>query len=119
MLKTEGRGPNNRTACRVLAKSNNLVFLSFDMVPKYIYLESVRRKHCLNPRKLALCLAMGSDIIIAKQGNSLLALSLNRYVMTQIIYVYHFHQSQYFIMRHLVRKLVDSKKHRNFLHFGI
>ena len=93
MLRAEGRGPNNRTACRVLAKSNNLVFLSFDMVPKYIYLESVRHKHCLNPMRLALCLVMGSDIIIAKQGNSLLALSLNRYVMTQIIYVYHFYQS--------------------------
>ena len=89
------------------------------MAPKYIYLESVRRKHCLNLMRLALCLAMDSDIIMAKQGNSLLALSLNKYAMTQIIYVYHFHQSQYFLMRHLVRKLVDLKKHRNFLHFGI
>ena len=100
MLRTEDRGPYNKTADQVLAKSNNLVFFSFDMVPKYIYLENVRRKHCLNPMRLALCLAMGSDIIIAKQGNSLLGLSLNRYVMTQIIYVYHFHQGQYFILRH-------------------
>ena len=78
----------------MLAKSNNLVFSSFDMVPKYIYLKSVRRKHCLNPMKLALCLAMGSDRIIAKQGNSLMGLALNRYVLTQIIYVYRRHQSQ-------------------------
>ena len=42
------------------------------MVPKYIYSESVRRKHCLNPMRLALCLAMGSEKIIAKQGNRLL-----------------------------------------------
>ena len=42
------------------------------MVPKYIYLENLRRKHRLNPMRLALCLAMGNDRIIAKQGNSLL-----------------------------------------------
>ena len=100
VLRTEGRSRYNRTACRVLAKSNNLVFFSFDVVPKYIYLENVRRKHCLNPMRLSLHLAMCSDIIIAKQGNSLLRLSLNRYVMTQVTYVYHFHQSQYFIIRH-------------------
>ena len=57
------------------------------MVPKYIYLENVRRKHCLNPMRMALYLAMGSDTVIAKQENSLLGLSLNRYVMTQIIHV--------------------------------
>ena len=55
------------------------------MVPKCIYLESVRIKYCLNPMRLALCLVMGSDRIIAKQGNSLLGLSLNMYVMTQIM----------------------------------
>ena len=70
------------------------------MVLKYIYLENEGRKHCLNPMRMALCLAMGSDTIIAKQGNGLLELLLNRYVMTQIIHVYHFHQSQYFILRH-------------------
>ena len=70
----------------MLAKSNNLVFFSFDTVPKYIYLENVRRKHFSNPMRLALCLAMGSDRIIAKERNSILGLSLNRYVMTQIIY---------------------------------
>ena len=64
------------------------------MVPKYIYLENLRRKHRLNPMRLALCLAMGSDRIIAKQGNSLMGLALNRYVLTQIIYVYRRHQSQ-------------------------
>ena len=100
VLRVDGRGPYDRTAGRVLAKSNNLVFYSFDMVPKYIYSESGRRKHCLNPMRLAICLAMGSDRIIAKQGNSLLGLPLNRYVMTQVIYVYHFHQNQYFILRH-------------------
>ena len=49
--------------------------------------------------RMALFLAMGSDTVIAKQGDSLLGLSLNRYVMTQIIHVYHFLQSQYFIHR--------------------
>ena len=58
------------------------------MVPKYIYLENVRRKHRLNRMRFALRLAMGSDRIIAKQRNSLLGLSLHRYVMTQIIYVF-------------------------------
>ena len=96
MLRAEGQRPYNRTASQVLAKSNNLVFFSFDMVLKYIYLENVPRGHCLNPMRMALCLAMGSDTIIAKQGNSLLGLSLNRYVMTQIVHVYHFYQSQYF-----------------------
>ena len=100
VLRAEGRGSHNRTAGRVLAKSNNLAFFSFDMVLKYIYLENVRRKHCLIPMRMALCLAMGSGTIIAKQGNSLLGLSLNRYVKTQIIYVYHFHQRQDFILRH-------------------
>ena len=74
----------------MLAKSNSIVFFLFDIVSKYIYLENVRRKHRLNPMRLALCLAMGKDRIIAKQGNSLLGLSWNRYVMTQIIYVYLF-----------------------------
>ena len=87
-LGPEGRGPYNRTVEPVLAKYNNLVFFSFDMVPRYIYLENVRRKHRLNLMRLVLCLAMGSDRIIAKQGNSLLGLSLNSYVMTQIIYVF-------------------------------
>ena len=106
MLRAEGWGSYNRTAGWVLAKSNNLVFFLFDIVRKYIYLENMRCKHCLNPMRMALCSAMGSDTVIAKQGDSLLGLSLNRYVMTQIIHVYHFHQSQYFI-------------HRNFLRFGI
>ena len=38
------------------------------MIPKYIYQESVRQKHCLNPMRLTLYLAMGSDRTIAKQG---------------------------------------------------
>ena len=47
----------------------------------------------------ALCLAMGNDRIIAKQGKSLLGLSMNWYVMTQIVYVYHFYQSQFTLFR--------------------
>ena len=58
------------------------------MVPMYIYLENLENR--LNTMRFALCLAMGSDRIIAKQGNSLLGLSLNWYVMTQIVYVYDF-----------------------------
>ena len=100
-----------------MAKSNNLVFFSFDIVPKYIYLENVRRKHCLNPMRLALCLAMGSDRIIAKQGNSLLGLSLNRYVMTQIIYVYRLHRSQYFILKHFLFLYISFEK--LFYHYSI
>ena len=89
------------------------------MVLKYIYLENVQRKHSLNSIRLELWLAMGSDRIIAKQENSLLELSLNRYVMTRIIYVYHFYQNLCFILRHfLVRKLVDLKNiEKNFLDF--
>ena len=57
------------------------------MVPMYIYLENLENR--LNTWGLAL----GSDRIIAKQGNSLVGLSLNWYVMVQIVYVYHFYQS--------------------------
>ena len=58
-----------RTECRI-----NLItlFFSFAMVPKYIYLEKARHKHLLNTVSLALCLATGSDRIIAKQGNNLI-----------------------------------------------
>ena len=55
----------------------------------HIYLEDLENR--LNTVRFALCLAMGSDRIIAKQENSLLGLSLNWYVMTQIVYVYHFY----------------------------
>ena len=51
VLRAEGWGPYNRTAGWMLAKSNNFAFFSFDMVPKYIYLENMRRKHCLNQPK--------------------------------------------------------------------
>ena len=119
-LGAEGRGPYNQTPGRLSDKSHNTVFFfSFAVAPKYIFLKNVRHKHLLNPMRLALCLAIGNYRIIAQQGNSLVGLSLNRYVMTQTIPVYHFHQSQYFIMRHLVMKLVDLKKDQNFLHFGI
>ena len=95
----EGREPYNRTAGRVPDKSNNLVFFSFAMAPKYIYLENLWHKHLLNPARLTLCLAMCSDRIIVIQGKSLVRSSLNWYVMRQIVYVSHFHQSQYFILR--------------------
>ena len=69
---------------------------------------------------LCLCLTMGSDRIIAKEEKSLVVLSLNWYVMTQVGHVSHFYQRQYFILRHFLgRKLVDLKKHQNFLQFGI
>ena len=83
----------HRTAGRMPDISNNLIFFPFTMVPMYIYLENLENQ--LNTIRLALCLAMGSDRIIAKQGNSLLGLSLNWYVMTQILHVYHFYQSQF------------------------
>ena len=63
------------------------------MVPMYIYLENLENR--LNTMRFALCLAMGSDRIIAKQGNSLLGLSLNWYVMAQIVSVYHFYQGHF------------------------
>ena len=63
------------------------------MVPMYIYLENL--DSLLNTMRFALCLAMDSDRIIAEQGNSLLGLSLNWYVMTQLVYVYHFYQIQF------------------------
>ena len=98
-LGSEDRGRYHRTAGWVPDKSNNLVFFSFAMVPMYIYLENLENR--LNTMRLALCLAMGSDRIIAKQGNSLLRLSLNWYVMTQIVYVYHFYQSQFTLFWHI------------------
>ena len=77
----------------MLDKSNNLVFFSFALVLMYIYLENLENR--LSTMRLALCLAMGSKRIIAKQENSLLGLSLNWYVMAQIVYIYHFYQSQF------------------------
>ena len=59
------------------------------MVLMYIYLENLENQ--LSTMRFALCLAMGSDRIIAKQENSILWLSLNWYFMTQIVYVYHFY----------------------------
>ena len=80
-----------RAGCRI--NLITLFFFSFSTVPLYIYLENLENR--LNTMRFALCLAMGSDRIIAKQGNSLLGLLLNWYVMTQIVYVYHFYQSQF------------------------
>ena len=91
-LGAEDQRPYHRIAGWVPDKPDNLVFFSFAMVPMYIYLENLENR--LNTMRFGLCLAMGSDRIIAKQGNSLLGLSLDWYVLTQIIYVYHFCQSQ-------------------------
>ena len=86
---------------------------SFAMAPMDIYLENVWHKHRLNPMRLTLCLAVGSDRIISEQGDSLLELPLNWYVMTQIVYVYHFHQSQF---RDIFGEEACSSW--NFLHFA-
>ena len=90
-LGAEDRGPYHRTTGWVSDKSNKLVFFSFAMVSMYIYLENLENR--LNTMRFALCLAMGSDRIIARQGNSFLRLSLDWCVMTRIVYVYHFYQS--------------------------
>ena len=60
--------------CRI-----NLItfFFSFVMVPMYAYLENLENR--LNTMRLALGLAMGSDRIIAKQGNILLVLLFKWY----------------------------------------
>ena len=93
LAEHDSRGPYHRTSGWVSDKSKSLVFFSFVMVPMYIYLENLKNR--LNTMRLALCLPMGSDRITAKQGNNPLGLSLNWYVMTQIVYVYHFCQSQF------------------------
>ena len=64
-----------RTVGWVLDKSNNIDFFSLAMVPMYVYLENL--ENWLNTIRFALCLVMGSDRIIAKQGNNLLVLSLD------------------------------------------
>ena len=92
-LGAEDLGPYHRNVGWVPNKYNNLAFFSFAMVPMYIYLVNLENR--LNTMRLALCLGMGSGRIIAKQENSLLGLSLNWYVMTQIVYAYHFYQSQF------------------------
>ena len=97
LAKHEGRGLRTRdhiTGPRAGCRMNLITFFfSFAMVSMHIYLENLENR--LNTMRFALCLAMGSDRIIAKQGNSLLVLSLNWYVMTQIVYVYHFYQNQF------------------------
>ena len=101
-LGAEDRRPYHRTAGWIPDKSNNLIFFSFAMVPMYIYLENL--ESWLNTTRLALYLAMCSDRIIAKQVNSLLRLSLNWYVMTQIVYVYHFYKSQFSLFWDIFRE---------------
>ena len=67
------------------------------MVPMYIYLENL--EHRLNTMRLALCLAISSERIIAKQGNSLLGLSLNWYDANSLCLPFP-PESVYFILRH-------------------
>ena len=111
VLRAEGRSRYNRTKCRVLAKSNNLVFFSFDMVLKYIRLENVPRKHWLNPMGMPPCLAMGNDTIIAKQGNSLFWIVIKQvcYDTNNSCLPFSPESVLYF----------ETSKHRNFLHFAI
>ena len=52
MLRAEGGVPYSRTMGRVLAKSNNLVFFSFDMVPKYIYLRKRATQTSFKPHEI-------------------------------------------------------------------
>ena len=65
--------------------------------------------HLLNPMRLALCLEMGSDRIISKQGKSLMGLSLNLYVMTQVFCFPFLPESVLYFETFSVRKLVDLK----------
>ena len=78
-------------------KSNSLVFFLFAMVPMYIYLENL--EHRLNTMRLAIFLAISSERIIAKQGNSLLGLSLNWYDANSLCLPFS-PESVYFILRH-------------------
>ena len=95
-----------------------LFFLSFVMVPKDVYLKNMRQKHLLKPMTLTLCLAMGSDRIVTKQGNSLAGLSLNWYIMAQIVYVSHFWPNWVLYFQiFLVRKFIDLKKTPKFFTF--
>ena len=96
-LRTGGDIIKPPTGCRI-----NLITLflfSLSVVPMYIYFKNLenRFKNVRSP----LCLAMTSDRIIAKQGNNLLGFSLNWYVMTPIVYVYHFYQSQFTLFWHI------------------
>ena len=97
LAKHEGRGLRTRdhiTGLRAGCRMNLITFFfPFAMVSMHIYLENLENR--LNTMRFALCLAMGSDRIIANQGDNLLGLSLNLYVMTQIVYVYHFYQSRF------------------------
>ena len=83
------------------------------MVAMYIYFKHL--ENWLNTMRFARCLAMGSDRIIAKSGNSLLGLSLNWCAMTQR----NARASLLYFETFFVRKLVDLKNHRNFLRSGI
>ena len=116
-LGDKDRGPYHRTAGRVPDKSNSLIFFSFSMVPMYIYLENL--EHRLNTMRLALCLAMGSERMIAKHRNSLLGLSLNCFDANSLCLPFSL-EPVYFILRHFWwGGLWIWKKHQHFLHFSI
>ena len=85
-LGADSHGPNNRTLvllCRTAFVISHVV------------------KTFVKPHEIGyVCLAVCSGRIITKQGKSFVVLSLNWYVMTQIVYVSYFHQNQYFLLRH-------------------
>ena len=85
-MRAEDWGRNNRT----------LVLLCLTALVIFHAAQTSVKPHEIG----CLCLAVGSDMIIAKQGKGLVGLSWNWYVMTQIVYVSHFHQNQYFLLRH-------------------
>ena len=89
-------GAYNRTASLVPHRSSNLVFFLICHGTRVYSFRKCAAQTSVNPKRLALCLAMSSDRIIAKQGNSLLGLSVNWYIMIQTVYTYHFQQSQLF-----------------------
>ena len=59
VLRTEGQVPYSANAERVLAKSNKLVFFSFDMVPKYIYLRKCATQTLFKPHEIGTMFSNG------------------------------------------------------------
>ena len=68
------------------------------MVLMYIYLENL--ENLLSTMRFALCLAMGSDRIIAKKENSILRLSLNWYDTNSLCLPFLL-EPVYFILRYV------------------
>ena len=59
VLRTAGHVAYSRTAGRVLAKSNKLVFFSFDMVPKHIYLRKCATQTSFKPHEIGTMFSNG------------------------------------------------------------